>query len=257
MVWNGSPILISAGPIAIRWYGAIVVAGFMIGAKFVRQIFERERWPTEGVDRLAGLIAIGAIVGARLGHTLIYEPERYLADPVRILKIWEGGLASHGGTVGAILGIWWWARKNRPGDFWRVVDVLSIVSGFVSACIRLGNFFNSEIVGKPTDVPWAIVFARVDQYPRHPAMLYESLAYLSIFGILMFLYRRWGLKNPGFYFGAFLALVYTARFFIEFVKEVQVATEAGWALDFGQLLSIPFILAGVGIAAWAKSRGNA
>ena len=255
-VWNASPILASFGAISLHWYGLLFALGFIFGAQIAAQMFKREGIEVKTLDQLVGYMVVGTIIGARLGHTLIYEPEIYLQDPIRILKIWEGGLASHGGTVGVILSVWFWSKKYWKRSFLELLDLLSVPVALVAAMIRIGNFFNSEIIGRPTDVPWAIVFQRVDLFPRHPTMLYESLAYLCTFAILGWLFlRKMHRGRPGFLFGVFFILLFSARFLIEFVKEPQVSAEAEWFLDFGQLLSIPFIILGVVLVvrAWKMS----
>jgi phosphatidylglycerol---prolipoprotein diacylglyceryl transferase len=245
--WEGSPILLSIGPIALRWYGLLFGAGFFIGAKILDRLLLRDRLKIPALDALFISVLVAAIVGARLAHTLIYEPEHYLPDPLRILKVWEGGLASHGGAVGVLVGCWLWKRKHWPkGDLLTLIDYLAIPATLAGAMIRVGNFFNSEIIGSKSEVPWAIVFKKVDEFPRHPAMLYESFSYLIIFAVLLALWMRGVHRGRrGLLFGAYLGLVFGARFLIEFVKEPQVASEVGKALDFGQWLSIPFVLLGV------------
>lgn len=254
MTWNGSPEMFSIGPLTLRWYGVLFAAGFMIAASITARMFQRQGQDVKTLDSLVGWMIAGTIVGARLGHTLIYEPEIYLADPIRILKVWEGGLASHGGTLGAMLAAWWWNRKSRTGSYLSLIDWISYPTALVCAMIRMGNFFNSEILGRPTDVPWAIIFARVDTLPRHPAMLYESLSYWIIFVILGVMWRRHAERREGLMFGTFMASLFGARFLIEFFKEVQVPAEQGMSLDYGQLLSIPFILAGLILVVRARMR---
>ncbi len=244
--WNISPEIIALGPLQIRWYGLLFALGFLAGYRMMFKICEREKISTEHLDSLLVYMMVGTVVGARLGHCLIYEPEIYLNDPIRIFKVWEGGLASHGGAIGVMTGTWFWKRRYFKGSFLTLVDYLCVPSALVSAMIRMGNFFNSEIIGKPTDVPWAIVFQRVDQFPRHPSQLYESICYLITFGILswiLFSGRYRGRK--GLLLGIFFTIIFTARFLIEFLKEPQVGYESQLPLDLGQLLSIPFALCGL------------
>jgi phosphatidylglycerol---prolipoprotein diacylglyceryl transferase len=243
--WNGSPDIVSIGPITLRWYGVLFAAGFMIAASITARMFQRERQNLASLDTLVGYMIAGTILGARLGHTLIYEPEIYLADPIRILKVWEGGLASHGGTLGAMLAAWIWNRKFRKGSYLSLIDWISYPTALVCTMIRLGNFFNSEILGRPTDVPWAVIFQRVDQLPRHPAMLYESASYFCIFWLMRWMWNRKLHLQEGLMFGTFVTLLFGSRFVIEFFKELQVDSEVGLTLDYGQLLSIPFIIAGL------------
>jgi prolipoprotein diacylglyceryl transferase len=204
-------------------------------------------------------------VGARLGHTLFYEPEYYLKNPLEILKIWKGGLASHGWAIGILIALGLYYRKYRIPFLW-LMDRLVIVVALASAFIRLGNLFNSEIYGLPTSLPWGIEFVRDTLYdrttgeilptvPRHPTQLYEALSYLLIFLVSFTFYRIRHMKvRDGFMFGTFMIALFTARFLIEFVKNDQVAFEAGMRLNMGQLLSLPFLLAGIGLLVWTKAR---
>jgi prolipoprotein diacylglyceryl transferase len=245
--WNVSPELISLGPIQIRWYGLLFATGFLAGYRLMFRICDHEHLPTEHLDSLLIYMMVGTVVGARLGHTLIYEPNIYLRDPIRILKVWEGGLASHGGAVGVMLGTWLWKRKYFKGSLplLRLYDYLCVPTALVCVMIRVGNFFNSEIIGRPSDVPWAVVFERVDQLPRHPAQLYEALVYLITFMVLMWtLFSGRYKKRDGLLLGIFFFIIFVGRFLIEFLKEFQVGYEAKLPLDLGQLLSIPFVICG-------------
>ena len=244
MIWNASPILLSFGPFQVHWYGFLFALGFFVGAKIAERLFKKEGFPVDHIDRLVFYMIVGTLVGARLAHTLIYEPEIYLHDPIRIFKIWEGGLASHGGTLGVILGTYFWKRKYWPGTFVQLLDIIAVPSAMVGALIRIGNFFNSEIIGHPTAMPWGIVFQRVDSIPRHPTMLYECIAYLFTFAVLAQEYKKGFTKKPGFILGTFFFLIFGIRFWIEFFKEYQVPSEAALPLDLGQLLSIPFVIFG-------------
>ena len=246
MHWDVSPEIFSFGPITIRWYGLLFAAGFMAGFYMMQGIYRRERYDPRHLDTLLLYMVLGTLVGARLGHCLFYEPDVYLRDPLRILKVWEGGLASHGGTVGAVASVWLFTRKYGGGPpFLALVDLLAVPTALASALIRVGNFFNSEILGTPSKVPWAVRFVRVDDIPRHPAQLYEALSYLALFLVLLLLYgKRLHRGRPGIFIGLLLVWVYSARFLIEFVKEPQVAFETNLAVDLGQLLSVPFVLVG-------------
>ena len=174
---------------------------------------------------------VGTVVGARLGHCLLYEPEYYLRHPLEILAVWRGGLASHGGVLGIALAVWLFARRTGREVLW-LLDRVAVAAPAAAACIRVGNFFNSEIVGRPSSVPWAVVFARVDPLPRHPAMLYEAAAYLVIFAAMVWLERHTELRDrAGALTGMVLVLVFAFRFAIEFLKEPQEAFEAGLPLD--------------------------
>jgi prolipoprotein diacylglyceryl transferase len=187
----------------------------------------------------------GTMIGARLGHVLFYAPGYYFSHPVEILKIWEGGLASHGGTLGVIVGIWLYSRRYPQFSMMWMLDRLSIPTALVASFIRIGNLMNSEIIGKPADVPWSFVFLRVDNIPRHPGQLYESIAYFLLFVCTMTLYRRNPFRPAGFFFGIMLIWIFTARIFLEYFKENQEAFEQGMIMNMGQILSIPFVLFGL------------
>lgn len=247
-VWDISPEILELGPLKLRWYGLFFVLAFWLGYRIVRGMYRREGKPEADLDTLLIYMIAGTVIGARLGHCLLYEPEIYLANPLAILKVWEGGLASHGGVAGIALSLWVYCRKRPNQPYLWLLDRMSVPAALGSCFIRLGNLFNSEILGRPSDAPWAVIFARVDKVPRHPAMVYEAIAYLLIFFLLYFLYRRKGAETKrGLLLGALLVTVFTARFFIEFLKERQVAFEEGMALDMGQILSIPVVLLGIWI----------
>jgi len=180
--WGPSPEIFTIGPFSPRWYGLFFAIGFVVAYQILRKnVFEKEGRPVEDLDKLFLYTVVGTVVGARLGHCLFYEPAYYLTHPLKILMIWQGGLASHGGTIGVLISSYLFIKKHPQYGWWWIVDRMCLVIGFVAGMIRLGNFMNSEIYGKPTDVPWAIIFERVDQLPRHPTQLYESLSYFLIF----------------------------------------------------------------------------
>lgn len=243
--WDVNPEVFSIGFVSIRWYGLFFAISFMLGFQLMQRIFAAEKVSEKHLDRLFIYMVVGTIVGARLGHTLFYEPEIYLADPIRILKITEGGLASHGGGIGIFIALYLYSRKYKLGWLW-MVDRLCLTVALAGGFIRLGNLFNSEILGKPSNVPWAVRFMRVDGIPRHPAMVYESITYFVIFAVLYHLY--WKKKKgeiPGFLFGWFLIGTFGARFVWEFFKENQVSFESAMPINMGQILSIPMVLAGI------------
>lgn len=244
--WNVSPEIFRIGPVAIRWYGLLFALGFVIGYQIMTKFFLKEKRPLKDLEALTITMIVGTIVGARLGHCLFYDPVYYLSNPVKILKIWEGGLASHGAAIGILLALWYYTKKHPKYTMLWLLDRIVIVVALAGAFIRLGNFFNSEIIGTPVSLPWAVIFTRIDTIARHPAQLYESLSYLLIFIYLFRSYYKFDGKIPkGRFFGIFLILVFSARFIIEFFKEVQSPFEHNLPLDLGQLLSIPFILAGI------------
>jgi len=250
--WNADPDLVTFGFITIRWYGVLFAAAFLLGFQIMRRIYDREGRPPEELDRLFLCILVGIVIGARLGHCLFYDPLHYLAHPVEILKIWEGGLSSHGGAAG-ILACLILFRRRTGLDFLWLPDRIVIPVALGAAFIRAGNFMNSEIVGIPTGGSWGVVFERVDMLPRHPVQLYESAAYAVVFAVLLLMYVRRGDRlRPGAPTGAFLSLVFSARFAIEFFKTPQASYESHFPISVGQLLSIPFIVAGFLLAARAR-----
>lgn len=246
VTWDVSPEMFSIGPVTVRYYGLLFVLGFITGYYIFRRFFKIEGIPVEEVDRLSVWVFIGAIVGARLGHILFYEPQYYLSNPQDMLKVWEGGLASHGGTIGLFIVLWFYAGKKIPRYFW-ILDRMSLATALAGAFIRLGNLMNSEIYGHETSLPWGFIFVRDGQATaKHPTQIYEALCYLLIFIFLWFLYNRKKTETPrGLMIGWFLSLVFGARFFIEFMKEVQVGFEQDMVLNMGQILSIPFVLFGI------------
>jgi len=243
--WDVNPEIFRIGSFAVRWYGLLFASSFLFGYIILQKIFKNENLSETVLDRLTVYVAIGVIVGARLGHCLFYEPGYYLSHPVEILKIWHGGLASHGAAIGIITAIWLFVRKEKK-DFTWAIDRVAIVVALSGFFIRMGNLMNSEIYGIETTVPWGFVFLRNGETaPKHPTQIYEALVYLLIFGILLWLYwRKKGEYIQGTLISLACILIFVARFFIEFLKEDQVAFESSMKLNMGQLLSIPFIILG-------------
>jgi prolipoprotein diacylglyceryl transferase len=255
--WNPNPEIVNIFGFSIRYYGLFFVTSLILCIYFLSWIYKRENIPSVHLEKLAIYCLIGIIAGARLGHCLFYEPSYYLSHPLEmILPVTfpaDGGirftgyrgLASHGGALGVLIALYFYSRKTKHSML-DAIDLIAIVSG-LTGFIRLGNFMNSEIIGMPTTRPWGVIFERIDNIPRHPAQLYEAIAYFIIFGVMMILYKkkRDKLKN-GFFFGLVLVLIFTARLIIEFVKNDQVDFEDGMALNMGQLLSLPYILVGLG-----------
>jgi phosphatidylglycerol:prolipoprotein diacylglycerol transferase len=228
----------------------LFATGFIIGYRIIFNIYRKENKPTQDLDPLLMYLVIGTVVGARLGHVLFYDPGYYFSHPLEIIKIWKGGLASHGGALGVLLATYLYSRKHPTQPYLWLLDRLAIPTALASAFIRLGNFFNSEILGTPTTVPWAIVFDRVDNVPRHPVQLYESISYLIIFIILMTLYKKRAENlRPGMLLGLLLILVFGVRFMLEFIKMHQAAYATEF-LSVGQWLSIPMVIAGVVLVVW-------
>ena len=247
-VWNMDPAIFRLGPFEIRWYGLFFALGFFLGFQIITQIYRREQRDLGHLSALFLYLMLGTVIGARLGHVLLYQPDYYLTHPWKIFMIWEGGLASHGGFAGVMIALYLYLRKHRDMSFLELADRLTIPCLLAAALIRIGNFFNSEILGRPSDLSWAIVFARVDGVSRHPAMLYESAAYFLVFLALYFAYWKTAIiQFPGRVLGTTLATCFLARFMIEFVKENQAPFEDSMPLNMGQLLSVPFILAGIAL----------
>lgn len=254
-VWNVDPEIFQLGPFAPRWYGVCLTLGFFLGYMIMVQIYRNERRPEEHLSSLFLYIFLGTMLGARVGHVLFYQPDYYLARPWEILLIWQGGLASHGGFIGVLIALYLYVRKYHEMTFIELGDRLVIATLPAAGLIRVGNFSNSEIVGVPTNLPWAVVFLRVDDLPRHPAMLYEAISYLLVFAVLYFAYWKSDIiKTPGRVLGAAFVACFTARFLIEFVKEAQVAFEQELPSNLGQLLSVPFIA--IGLVLLLKSVSN-
>ena len=246
LIWNVDPAIFILGPIEVRWYGVFFALGFLLGFQIMAQFYRREQRGLENLSELCLYLMLGTIIGARLGHVFFYQPDYFLSHPWEIPMIWHGGLASHGGFAGVMFSLYLYLKKHRDMSFIELADRLAIPCLLAAALIRVGNFFNSEILGTPSNLPWAIVFARVDDIPRHPAMLYEASAYFLVFCALYVAYWKTTIiQFPGRVFGTTLATCFFARFMIEFVKENQVPFESRLPLNMGQLLSIPFILLGV------------
>jgi len=244
--WSVSPEIFHIGPISVRWYGFLFAMAFVAGYFIMTWVFKKEGRPRADLEQLSVYMIFGTVIGARLGHCLFYNPEYYLSNPIEIFKVWEGGLASHGAAIGILTALYLFSKKKKNYPMLWTLDRVVIVVALAGTFIRLGNLFNSEIIGKPTDVSWAFIFTAVDDIPRHPAQLYESIAYFIVFLILLFIYYKGVEKNKsGLLFGLFLVLVFTFRFFIEFVKENQSGFEEAMVLNMGQLLSVPFVIAGI------------
>ncbi|MDE6246236.1 MAG: prolipoprotein diacylglyceryl transferase [Muribaculaceae bacterium] len=260
IIWNADPILFSLGPISVRWYGLCFAIGFLIGYQIVAAMFKHEGAPESWLGILLTFLVIGTIVGARLGHVFFYEWDYYSAHPSEILKIWNGGLASHGGTIGNIIGlfIFSWTVSKKPASW--VFDKVVVPVALVAALIRFGNLMNSEIYGAYTSLPWGFIFVRNGEtLPAHPTQLYEGGCYLLLFGLLMWMYwKRNAEERPWLLTGVFFLVTFASRFFIEYLKNVQVVSEfemiEKYGMNLGQMLSIPFILLGIGLIIYALVR---
>ena len=263
--WNVDPVLLHLGPISLRWYSLLFVSGFIFGWYMVRSFYRREGVDEKLLDPLLYTMLISVIVGARLGHCIFYDPQYYFGSWQGFLEVfqpWKGGLASHGGAIGIIIGLLWYTNKygKKEGfDFFWLADRIVLVVCFAGACIRLGNFFNSEIIGYNTTLPWGIVFDRTgDPNPKHPTMLYEALTYLTMGVVMIWLYRKKLDKlYRGELFGIFLTFCFGMRGLLEFTKapSVTVFTIGDVVINMGHLLSFPFAIAGIAFWIWSVRRG--
>lgn len=267
--WQPDEIAFHIGSLAVRWYGLCWLMGLALAFFLMKWLYRQHRYSDDLFDPLFLYVFIGVLVGGRLGHCLFYEPDYFLSSPTHMLEMvlpihflegggWRftgyAGLASHGGVIGLLIGLYLYLRRTKMRP-WVVLDFMGVCSCITATFIRLGNLMNSEIIGNITDVPWAFIFARVDQAPRHPGQLYEALAYFVFFWIILAVYR-WKREKvgTGFFFGLCLTLVFAFRFVIEYTKEVQESFESTLPLDMGQILSIPFII--IGVWAMIQSRGK-
>ena len=257
--WHVNPEIFSLGALSIRWYGLLFISGFVLGWFIFKWFFKKEGVPETLLDPLLYTLLIGTIVGARLGHCLFYQPDYYLGSWDGFCEIfmpWKGGLASHGGTIALFVAMWWFAKhygRKYDFDFLWILDHLAIAVCFAAMFIRFGNLFNSEIYGDATSLPWGFIFElRGETVPKHPTQLYEAFSY-ALLGVVLLLLYRFNLKRMyrGTFIGVFFIVLFGMRFLIEFVKEPQVGFEEGMLLNMGQLLSIPFILIGVGMLVYS------
>lgn len=249
ITWAPAPEIFSLGPLTVRYYGVFFAVAFLLGYYIVERMFRRENAPEEWLDKLFIYVMVATVVGARLGHVFFYGWDYYSVHPEDILKVWEGGLASHGGAIGILIAIWLFSKKVTKRSMLWTLDRMVVPVALAGAFIRMGNLMNSEIIGAETTLPWGFQFLRAHvanpEIPRHPSQIYEALAYLATFVLLMYMYwKKDAHKRPGLIFGVFLIGIFLARFLIEFVKENQEAFENAMTLNMGQILSIPFIILG-------------
>lgn len=246
IIWDVSPELFSIGPITVRYYGLFFALGFVIGYLILQKIFKRENISNNELDRLVMFVFIGTVIGARLGHVFFYEASYYLANPIEILMIWEGGLASHGAALMIPIMLWFYSRRKFSKYIW-VLDRVALTIPLAAAFIRLGNLMNSEIYGHQTSLPWGFIFTLNDEtVAKHPTQIYEALAYIIIFVVLYLMYQKHKDNVPkGLLGGSLLIMLFSARFFIEFLKEVQAEFETAMSLNMGQILSIPLVIIGI------------
>ncbi|WP_373033361.1 prolipoprotein diacylglyceryl transferase [Sulfurovum sp.] len=250
-IWNVNPNILELGPLQLRWYGLLFVGSFFLGLMILTKIYKREGKDPAVLDALLIYVMVGAVLGSRLVHCLFYEPDYYLSNPLEILKVWKGGLASHGGLAGVLIALYIFAKRHNTPYMW-LLSRVAIPGALTAAFVRFGNLFNSEILGLPSDKPWAIIFAKVDMVPRHPVQLYEAFSYLIILVLLVAVYRK---VTPAFATkilpGVFLVTLFTARFFLEYTKTRQAAYTTDLPFTTGQMLSIPYIILGIVWIIWA------
>ena len=259
VTWNVDPTFFSMGPFTVRWYGLAFAVGFIIGYNIVAKMFKHEGAPEKWLGILLAYVVVATIVGARLGHVFFYEWDYYSQHPGEIIKVWNGGLASHGGTIAIIIAVflfsWFVTKKPASWTFDKLVIAIALVGGL----IRLGNLMNSEIYGGETTLPWGFIFEKNGEtLPKHPTQIYEAACYFALFILLMWMYwKKNAEERPYLITGIFFIGIFLPRFIIEYVKNVQVASEyemiARYGINMGQLLSIPFILLGIGLVIWAMS----
>lgn len=268
ITWDVNPEIFNLFGISVRWYGLLFALGFVFGYKIEEKMFQSEKLPPAWLDKLWIYVAVATVIGARLGHCIFYSWDYYQDHLIEMILpfhfypefkfIGYQGLASHGAAIGIIAGLWYYSRKISKKSILWILDRAVVPIALAGFCIRTGNLMNSEIIGLPTELSWGFRFVRASgvadpMTPRHPAQLYEAICYLISFGILMWFYWRTTARDrQGFLFGMFLILIFTARFFIEFLKENQEAFEEAMTLNMGQWLSIPFVLVGVASLFWSR-----
>jgi phosphatidylglycerol:prolipoprotein diacylglycerol transferase len=263
IVWNVNPDIFHIGALTVRWYGLLFAMAFLVGYKIMENVYKTEGIDTKEVDRLSLHMIVGVVVGARLGHVLFYQPDVYFNDywshPFDIFKIWEGGLASHGASIGILIAMFIYTRRGPVRSYMWMLDRIILTVPIGGFFVRMGNLMNSEIYGHVTNLPWGFKYVKdsinlgkpVEMVTiNHPTQIYEGLLYLALFVFLWILYKKKHASlKPGTLFGMFLILLFSIRFFVEFFKEVQVDFEKDlllqYGLNLGQLLSIPFILMGI------------
>lgn len=268
IMWDVNPEIFTIpeffgfGPFPVRWYGLLFAAGFLIGQQIMIHIFKKEHKPLEDIDALTLYMVLSTVIGARIGHFLFYEPETLFKRPLDVILPPYAGLASHGAIIGIVTGLYLYSRSRKATGqtFAWVADRIVILVALAGSFIRFGNLMNSEIVGTETDVPWGFIFVQNTEFrqvPRHPAQLYESISCLVLFFVLLWLWNRFKEKTPrGLLVGIFFVWVFTLRFLYEFVKENQESFEANYALNMGQILSIPAVLLGIYFI-WQSTKNKA
>lgn len=262
IVWNPNPVAFSMGPLEVRWYGLIYATGFLFAVWLIGKMFKSEGYPEEWADKVFIYLVIATIVGSRLGHVFFYDWDYYKDHLLEIFQVWKGGLASHGGAAAIIFTTWLMAKYMCHKSFFWLADRIYVICAPVAALIRVGNLMNSEIYGCETTLPWGFKFLRdypgipVENVPIcHPTQIYESLAYLAMFLFMLWLYWKTDArKREGLLTGVGFLWTFLSRFIIEFIKNDQSEFEAGWVLNMGQILSIPFIIFGIWLIVRAYKR---
>lgn len=269
-VWDADPVMFQIGEHGIRWYGLLLAVGFLLSYLVLGRIMKKEGYEQKQTDKFAIYVIVGCVIGLRLGHCLFYNPGYYLTNPLEILKVWEGGLASHGGAIGILLAIWLFSRKSKM-PYFEAIDKTAAVVPLAGAFVRVGNFINSEILGVPTTMPWGVKFMRnwedldnayvasngacpdlnvecLSDYmiARHPTQLYEAFFYLAMFFIFLWIYSKFTKEwKKGTFLGWFLIVLFGFRFLIEYTKTEQAEFIWNFPITMGQLLSIPFVIFGI------------
>lgn len=245
IIWDISPEIFSIGPLTVRWYGLFFAFGIVASYYTLHYIFVSEKLPQMMLDKFAVWAVLATVIGARLGHVFFYDWDYYAENPGEILKVWHGGLASHGATIGLILVVILFCYKYKVPFLW-LFDRMAVIVPIAAASIRFGNLMNSEMIGTPTSAPWAFVFTSEDLIPRHPSQLYEALVYLTLYLVMFLWYRKSkGAIQGGLFVGVMFLVIFVARFFIEYIKIDQVEFEKDMVINMGQQLSIPFVLLGL------------
>lgn len=260
--WDVSPIILHLPWIGfpLRWYSVLFALGFVGSYLILRSMVVAEKKSVDAFESLPIYLMLATVIGARLGHVLVYRPEFYFAHPLKIFYIWEGGLTSHGGFLFVILALILYSRRYRKEfSFFWLADRCAIAGMFAAGCIRLGNFFNSEIYGITTDVPWGVIFVRnQESFARHPTQLYESFGYFYICLMFYLFYRYKKRQVPeGRLFGAVLIAGFGYRAFVEIFKENHKEFVRELPMNMGQMLSVPFILVGIYLLlGWHQKRSH-
>lgn len=253
ITWNVDPTIFKIGPLEIRWYGLLFASGFLVGYQIMAKIFKIENKPEKDLDALLMTMILSTVLGARIGHYVFYEGSHFMEDPIKFMGEMlippYSGLASHGAAFGILLGLFIFVSRHKEYSYLWVTDRMVIISALAGCFIRFGNLMNSEIVGKPTDVPWAFTFLQkysdLPEVPRHPSQLYESISCFILFVILYGIYNKMKENTPrGLLTGIFFVWVFTLRFFYEYLKENQKSFEDSMSLNMGQILSIPIVIFG-------------